>query len=297
VIEYLHIGDIMKVMTIGAGFVSEHLPYQTLDTRIDFSSKAIDNMLEVNKPDVLINCIGKTGRPNVDWVEVNREISASTNTALPILLAEACAKKSIHLIQLGSGCIFFGKSPHEEIYDIDEGNVSLGVIINDTGWREDDFANPVSFYSRTKYACDLILDHLSNVTTLRIRMPISTRNHHRNLINKLRGYKQVIDIPNSMTFMGDLTRCVDWIIKGSHMGTFHVTNPEPLSPADFMREYQKYVPSHSFEIINEKQLDKIMLAKRSNCIINSDKLKNAGFTMTPSREALTDYMAQYVKNI
>lgn len=277
----------MKILTIGGGFVADHLPYKILNERIAIASGYIDLMLDEHKPDVLVNCIGKTGRPNVDWCESNKEATAVANTALPILLAEACAKKSVHLIQIGSGCIYFGPSPCK-------GETSGA---KDPGWREDDFANPKSFYSKTKYACDLMLGSMKHVTTLRIRMPISTQNNPRNLINKLKGYKQVIDIPNSVTFMDDLTRCVDWAIKGTHTGIFHVTNPEPITAAQVMREYQKYVPSHTFEIIDEAQLDSMTVAKRSNCIIDSSKLKRAGFTMTPSQEALENCMAEYAKNI
>lgn len=277
----------MKILTIGAGFVADHLPYKVINERIVMASGYIDMMFAEHKPDVIINCIGKTGRPNVDWCESNKEITAATNTALPILLAEACARHSVHLVQIGSGCIYFGPSRYK-------GEASGAP---DPGWRETDFANPESFYSKTKYACDLMLGSMKHVTTLRIRMPISTQNNPRNLINKLRGYKQVIDIPNSMTFMDDLTRCVDWAVKGTHTGVFHVANPEPITAARIMKEYQKYVPSHTFEIINEAQLDSLTIAKRSNCILNTDKLKQAGFTMTPSEEALENCMAQYVKNL
>jgi len=282
----------MKICTIGPGFVSDHLPYEKITDRFDTSSKIIDTWLDIHKPDVLVNCIGKTGRPNIDWCEANKEVTAVTNAALPMLLAEACAKKSIHLVQIGSGCIYFGQSPNT-VYFL-KGTTEPAT---DLGWREDDFANPKSFYSKSKYACDLMLGGMSNVTVLRIRMPISTKNNPRNLINKLRGYKQIIDIPNSMTFMDDLTRCVDWAIKGTHTGIFHVTNPEPITAAQVMTEYQKYDPSHSFEIISEAQLDGLTLAKRSNCIINSDKLKKAGFTMSPSKKALEICMAEYAKNI
>jgi len=282
----------MKICTIGPGFVSDHLPYEKITDRFDTSSKIIDTWLDIHKPDVLVNCIGKTGRPNIDWCEANKEVTAVTNAALPMLLAEACAKKSIHLVQIGSGCIYFGQSPNT-VYFL-KGTTEPAT---DLGWREDDFANPKSFYSKSKYAYDLMLGGMSNVTVLRIRMPISTKNNPRNLINKLRGYKQIIDIPNSMTFMDDLTRCVDWAIKGTHTGIFHVTNPEPITAAQVMTEYQKYDPSHSFEIISEAQLDGLTLAKRSNCIINSDKLKKAGFTMSPSKKALEICMAEYAKNI
>lgn len=276
----------MRIFTLGNGFVSDHLSYQKITTRVDASSKLIENLLDTHKPDVLINCIGKTGRPNVDWCEINKEITAATNVALPIILAEECAKKSIHLIQIGSGCCFFGESPHFSESEH-----------KDYGWKEADVANPKSFYSKTKYSCDLAIGDMKNVTTLRIRMPISNKNNPRNLINKLRGYKQVINIPNSMTFMSDLEKCIAWIVSKSLIGIFHVTNPEPLTAVEIMEEYKKYVPDHSFEIIDEKQLDNLTLAKRSNCIIDSGKLKEKGFSMSPSKEALKKCMAQYIKNI
>lgn len=268
----------MKIFTIGNGFVSDHLNYNKIIHRLAFDYQQINNVLDLYKPDVLINCIGKTGRPNIDWCENNKSITAMTNTALPILLAEVCNKKSIHLIQIGSGCIFT-QCP------------------NSDGWRETDLATPPSFYSRTKYACDLILGEMKNVTTLRIRMPISTKVNNRNLINKLRGYSQIINEPNSVTFMTDLEDCVKWFINNGKTGIYHTTNPGTLSAVEIMREYQNYVPEHKFDIITVEQLEKLTLAKRSNCILNTEKLNNAGFYMKPAKEALKDCMKDYIKNL
>lgn len=294
----------MKIMSIGAGFVSEHLPYEQISHRVN-SEHDVKNIIETHKPDVIVNCIGKTGRPNVDWCESHKEETAFANIAVPIMLAEECARHSIQLIQVGSGCIYFGDSPNFHYLqgdgqpwpDYQYGKFVIPGIKVDDGWKEEDFANPKSFYSKTKYACDLALGGMSHVAVLRIRMPISSQNTSRNFINKVRGYKQVIDIPNSVTFMDDLVRCVDWAAKNAKVGIYHVTNPEPVTAAQVMREYQKYVPDHFFEIITEAQLDKLTVAKRSNCIINSDKLKWAGFDMTPSAEALKNCMAAYVKNL
>jgi len=278
----------MKICTLGKGFISEHLEYSNISERLDNSSKLINLYLDKYKPDVLINCIGKTGRPNIDWCQSHMEETAAINTAFPILLAEACQQKSIHLIQIGSGCIFFGTSPNVVKNE-------LGEEV-DLGWNETDFANPQSFYSKSKYACDLVLGDMKHVTLLRIRMPVSPKNNQRNLINKLLGYQKIISLPNSMTFTSDLKRCIQWVIDGSHTGIFHVTNPEPLTAAQIMKEYQKYVPTHSFEIINESQLDALTLAKRSNCLLSTKKLNQAGFYLTPSDEALTHCMAEYVQS-
>ena len=293
-------------MSIGGGFVADHLPYERINERIN-NFDDIFYYLDYHKPDVLVNCIGKTGRPNVDWCESHKEETAFANIAVPVMLAEKCKIHDIHLIQIGSGCIYFGESSHKNMHltekygntiKPEDPNYFYGAFeLADAGWKETDFANPQSFYSKTKYACDLALGEMDHVTTLRIRMPISSKNTPRNFINKIRGYKQVIDIPNSVTFMGDLASCIDWVARNGKTGIYHVTNPEPVTAARVMREYQKYVPEHNFEVITEEQLDKLTVAKRSNCIINSDKLKNAGFQMTPSEEALKICMAEYVKNL
>lgn len=282
----------MKVFTLGGGFVAAHLPYPVVNEKFEISEKLIDTFLDFQKPDVIVNCIGKTGRPNVDWCENNQSETANANIALPIVLARACEKRGIHLVHVGSGCIFFGESPNTTL--VKDGD---GAHTKDLGWKENDFANPKSFYSKTKYACDLAIGSMKNVSVLRIRMPISDKNTQRNFINKVKGYKQVIDIPNSVTFMDDLVRAIDWTISKQKIGVYHVVNPNPLSAAKVMQEYQKYIPNHSFEIIDELQLDKLTTAKRSNCILNSDKLRDEGFFMTPSEEALKNCMEKYIKNI
>lgn len=277
----------MKILTLGTGFVADHLPYRQITERVPYDLAAIHNLIKDYQPDVLINCIGKTGRPNVDWCESHKEETMSANVTLPLLLADACHRANVHLIQIGSGCIYFGPSPYK-------GHTSYA---QDPGWQETDFANPKSFYSKTKYACDLMLAPLPHVTTLRIRMPVSDRDTPRNLINKLRGYNKVIDIPNSMTLMSDLARCIEWVADKRPGGVFHVANPQPLTAARIMKEFQKYVPEHQFDIITESELDDMTVAKRSNCILNTDKLTRAGFKMTNSEQALTECMAKYVENM
>lgn len=289
----------MKIMTLGKGFVSSHLPYEKILDRIYPHQADLDYMLSKSSPDVIVNCVGRTGTPNVDWCEKHQAETYTTNVVLPAMIAEWCERHNVHLIQLGSGCIYFGDSPNlvDKEYDAAARSWKYFLNKNDTGWKEDDFANPKSFYSKTKYACDLVVGQMSNVTTLRLRMPISTRNDPRNFINKIRGYKQLIDIPNSMTFMDDLVRCIDWAAKESKFGIYHVTNPTPISAAQVMHAYRKYVPAHQFEIINEDQLDKLIMAKRSNCILSTEKINKAGFFLTPTEEALKNCMANYINNI
>jgi UDP-glucose 4,6-dehydratase len=283
----------MKVITVGNGYVAAHLPYEIADFRLTPNEESMCEFLREYKPDVVVNCTGFCGSPNVDQCELEKSKTYMSNVVIPSSLAYECELNSVRMIHIGSGCIYFGESPHYMYM----GTTGVEAVKVDLGWEENDFANPKSYYSKTKYACDLAIGSLPHVTTLRIRMPISTQNNSRNFINKIRGYKQVIDIPNSVTFMDDLARCIDWAITTNQAGIFHVTNPDPLSAADVMREYQKYVPDHQFSVIDEMELNRITVAKRSNCIINSNKLLRAGFRMTPTENALKDCMAAYIKNI
>lgn len=267
----------MNVFSLGKGFVSSHLPYPTITDRVKLDESQIDTILDSYKPDVLINCIGKTGRPNIDWCESHKGETVAANTALPIMLAHACEKKSIRFIQIGSGCIYFG--------------------YKNGGWTEDDFANPLSFYSKTKYAADLAIGDMPNVTVLRIRMPISNQNTQRNFITKIRNYSHIINIPNSVTFMEDFVPCVQKVVDDSLTGIYHVVNPGPLTAVDVMEEYRKYFPDHIYEIITEDELNNITKAVRSNCILNTDKMEAAGLGMRPAKEALVYCMKEYVTNI
>lgn len=283
----------MKIMTLGNGFVADHLPYEKIPAHIEIDWQKTRALFSQYRPQVLINCIGKTGRPNIDWCESHKSATAESNVAVPLLLADLCEKFDTHLINIGSGCVYSGQSPN--VFQSEcLPPLTLGEF-TDVGWKETDFANPKSFYSKTKYSCDLSLGQMRHVTTLRIRMPISDKNVPRNLINKLRGYSKVIDIPNSVTFMDDLVRCVDWAATNGPGGIWHVTNPQPLTAARIMTEYQKHNPNHVFEIIDEQQLDQLTKAKRSNCILNTEKLQSAGFNMSNSEEALTKCMAKYME--
>lgn len=284
----------MKVITIGNGFIASHLPYEIARYYLMPSFDDIAHFLDRYKPSVLINCIGKTGSPNIDWCETHRQETYLSNTVIPLLLAEQCEKRNIYMVQIASGCVFSQQSPHLQLVGYDQESGKKKVI--DPGWQETDPADPQSFYSHTKYAADLILGSLKNVVNLRIRMPVSELNHSRNLINKLKGYQQIIDIPNSMTFTSDLVKCIDWAITNRPSGIFHVANSPTLTAARIMREYQKYRP-HQFQIISGEQLDQITAAKRSNCVLNTDKLTSAGFSMTDSERVLEECMKQYVANL
>jgi len=274
----------MTIVIFGAGFLGTRLADEIPDavlSRADVTDRdAVIRELRVHGASAAVNCAGKTGKPNVDWCDAHPLETQRANVVGPLVLAEACAGVNAYLLHMGSGCIFYGPSP------------SPG------GWREDDFANPSSFYSRTKYAADLILSKLPNVGIARLRMPIDGRPGARNLITKLASYEQVIDVENSVTVVDDLVGVVRALVGIRATGVFHATNPGTMRHRDLLRMYRELVdPSHEYTLIDEGELVARGLAThaRSNCVLASPRLAEVGIAMRPIDVALRDAVTQYAR--
>jgi 3,5-epimerase/4-reductase len=273
----------MTTLVFGAGFLGERMARSlrgaALARGVDIADRnAVLAALATHRPEAVVNAAGKTGRPNVDWCEDHRSDTTRSNVVGPLVLAEACAELGVHLVHLGSGCIFYGPSP------------SPG------GWDENDFANPSAFYSRTKYAADLVLSRLPNVAVVRLRMPVDTEPNPRNLITKLAGYAQVVDVENSITIVSDLIDVVRGLLERKGTGVFHATNPGPVRHAQLLALYRQLVdPSHNFTLIGEDELVRrgLALRARSNCILSSSRLEALGIHMRPTETALPDIFQQY----
>ncbi|MBX3225305.1 MAG: sugar nucleotide-binding protein [Labilithrix sp.] len=276
----------MKVLVFGRGFLGERiartLPGATLHAADIADEAAVRAALDEHAPDAVVNAAGKTGRPNVDWCETHQTETFRSNVEGPLVLARVCQDRETYLLHLASGCVFYGASPAPG------------------GWREDDFGNPTSFYSRTKYAADLVLSRLPGVGIARLRMPVDSAPGPRNLITKLAGYKQVIDVVNSVTVVDDLVQVLPGLVERRAEGIYHVTNPGTLKHRDLLALYRELVdPAHDVELIADEDLVArgLALKGRSNCILSSARLDALGLTMRPIDVALRDVMTKYARAV
>jgi dTDP-4-dehydrorhamnose reductase len=277
-----------NILVLGNGFIASHLNYNKTNYRIEPDKKYnIENLLNIHKPDVIINTIGFCGSPNIDQCETEKEKTYTINTIIPVMLANECEKHSVRFIHIGSGCVSYGLSPNARY------NIASKNKIFEPGWKENDFANPLSYYSKTKYSADLLMSDLKNVCILRIRMPVSSKNHPRNLLNKLLSYKQIIDVENSITFLDDFIAAVDFIIQNNKTGIYNIASPIPLKHSDLLDEYNKYIP-HIYEKIKPNELNTV--ATRSNCILDINKIQNEGFVFTDTYERMRATIKDYVEN-
>jgi len=238
-------------------------------------------LLDEYQPDAVLNAAGVTGRPNVDWSETHQAETIVGNTLLPIVVALACQERGAYLLHVGSGCVFYGDSPHP-----------------DKKWRENDFGNPVPVYSRSKWAADVVLSTLPNVGIARIRMPIDSVPSERNLIDKLAKYPKIIDVENSVTIVDDMIDVFYQLMQKRAAGIFHVTNPGTLKHREIMSLYEELVdPNHTNEWISEDDLVKQDLAirRRSNNLLASENLEKLGIRMREAHEAIQDIMEKYAR--
>lgn len=274
----------MKILIIGKGWLGQRCAEEWPDAVLsDKHIKSVEDVLELlekYKPDAVLNAAGIVGKPNVDWCEVHQTETIAGNTVLPIIIAEACQKRGVYLLHMGTGCIFYGDSP------------SKG------GWKETDYANPVAVYTRSKYAADLVLATMPNIGVARIRMPIDDRPSPANLIDKVASYRQVIDVENSVTVVPDMIKVFRQLLEKKAGGIFHVTNPGSIKHREILKMYEEIVdPKHTNEWISETDLVKDGLAKkkRSNNVMQSTNLEKLGIKMSPIKEALREALKNYAK--
>lgn len=267
----------MSVLLLGAtGYLGEQFLklYPDAKTpRFDIGDQeAVRRVLDELKPEIVINCAGKTGRPNVDWCEDHKEETLNANVTGALILLEECLRRGIYLVHMSSGCIYTG----------DNGGV---------GYSEEDAPNFFgSFYSRTKAWSDQVMKDFPALT-LRLRMPFDGSLSERNLLMKLRKYKRVLDVKNSFTYLPDFLRVADALIRKRATGLYNVTNPGAASPFDAMMMYREIVdPAHVFERLGLGDLTDVVKAGRSNCILSTEKLTKEGLTMKPVEDALREAM-------
>lgn len=272
----------MNIVVFGGGFlgmkVAEALNAQIVTDRITSKSDLIEAVSDsvMDWPDVIINCIGKTGRPNVDSIENEKPETYISNVHVPFILAEFCREHKIKLVHISSGCIYQGDN-------------------NGKGWGEEDKPNfDGSFYSFSKLTAERILSAYPEILTLRMRMPISDMPDGRELIGKLLKYKDVIVTPNSVSVLDDFIGSLKALVESNATGIYNVCNPEPVTHKQILDIYEE---------LSGKQLGKTYIdadklvtdAPRSNCVLNVDKVQ-AVYKQRPTLEALRDVISKYIQN-
>lgn len=249
------------------------------NTRVNVSNQEI-LAHEISNVDRVFCSIGRTSGydkdgnyiPNIDYLETNLKENVRDNFYAPILLAILCNKFNKTFTYIGTGCIF-SRDTRENDY------------IYKSSDRADFFG---SGYSIVKgFTDDLMRVFYNNVINFRIRMPIVDITHEKNFITKISKFKRIYSMPNSMTYLPDLIPIMIEMTLNHQVGTHNMVNKNPISHKEILDMYKEIVdPTHKCEYIKEEELDGLLKAKRSNNVLEPQKLYPVRDIKECIREAL-----------
>ena len=247
----------------------EKISYNISELRLDNTAEIEKQIVDI-KPTNIMCFIGRThgvydGETigTIDYLEKPGKLvdNIRDNLFSPLSLALLCEKYDVHLSYLGTGCIF---------------TQNENIIKNSKGYTEEslpDFFG--SSYSIVKGFTDRLMHQLEkNVLNIRIRMPIVNYDNPRNFITKITKYDKICSIQNSMTYLPDLLPIALDMSKNKTTGTINLTNPGTISHNEILELYKNHIDSNfTWNNFTIKEQDQVLLSKRSNNKLNTDKLE------------------------
>lgn len=268
------------ILVLGKGMIGRRLQEEwgcPVSVKKIAGYEDVEQIIREHKPKVIVNCIGHTGKNNVDDCEAALDKTVTANTFVPILLGEAALRHGIKLVHIGSGCIYH--------YDYDKQRP-----ISES--RPPDFLE--LYYSRTKIYAEKMLLTLSkraDILILRIRVPLDDRPDPRNILTKMKSFKSIIDIPNSVTYIPDLIKTIRYLIEHDQQGLFNAVCKGGLKYSNLMKEYQRYHPEVRYEVVKPEKLNKT----RTNLILSTKKLEKTGFKVRTIDTVVRECVSEFVK--
>ena len=273
------------ILILGKGYIGSQLDFflrrknlQVISYRkseLDYTNPLILQKLLLDHKDtfeVIINCSGYTGSPNVDACELNKKDCWYWNVIVPHNIALAASTHYLPVFNISSGCIYNGYE--KEFTEEDEPNFGL-------------YSDISSYYSKTKHACETLVKNLY-VYTFRIRMPFEGTVNNKNYLNKLYKYDTLISQPNSLTSINDMNELVFrmlFLYRQMPPGPLNVVNEGSMNAKeviDIMRRHG--INNENWKFIELADLQ--TKANRSNCVLSPAKLKSYNVELPDVRSSL-----------
>ena len=210
--------------------------------------------------DWVINCSAYTGNPSIDSCEDHKEDCFNYNVLVPLHLTKVCNNINIPIIHFSTGCLYEG---YEKIFT-EQDVPNLGI---------DCYGS--SFYSKTKDCFERLSSSMQR-HIFRIRLPFNGVYEPKNYLFKLINYDNITSNQNSITCVDDLLVFVDKFTdlsdKLPQTGIYNVVNTgsvDNFTVLDMLKE--RGISNKKWKFISELELN--LKAKRSNCIISTEKIK------------------------
>lgn len=253
-----------------------NLDYRPLDIT---DKNAVSELINEVKPDVIFHCAAWT---NVDGAEDNYDACYKVNVDGTANLVEAAKGVDAKIVYISSDYVFDGKK--------------------DGFYTEEDEVNPLNVYGKTKYLGEAETRKYDKHFILRISWVygINGKNFVRTML-RLSDTKDelgvVCDQIGSPTYTVDVSRLLADMVQTDKYGTYHGTNENYCSWADFARAIFKL---NNCNVLVNDVLTKdypVKATRPLNSKLSKEKLKNNGFELLPTWEnALERYCNELVEH-
>ena len=227
----------------------------------------------------VIHCAAFT---QVDKAEEEKELNYKINVLGTANIVNECKKYDIPMVYFSTDYIFGGEG--------------------DKPYYEDDKANPLGEYAKSKYEGELLVKKLNKYYIVRISwvFGINGNNFIKTMLKLSETKKElnvVSDQIGSPTYTVDLSKLIIDMIKTDKYGVYHATNEGFISWSDFAREIfkkaNKNVVVH--DVTTEEYNAKAKRPKNSR--LCKDKLVENGFNrLPPWQDALSRFLIELSEN-
>ncbi len=244
------------------------------ELNVEEKEKVIDKVNEI-KPDIVIHCAAFS---NVDGCEVEREKAYKINSFGTQNIAIACEEIKSKLIYISTDFVFDGKkgTPYSEI----------------------DMPNPINHYGKTKLLGEYYVSHILRnfiiIRTSRIfgkygknfasRFPL--------LLKEKKEFYLTTDVISCPTYVEDLVRAIEFLIKNDFRGIINVCNKGECSWFEFGKKVIELVQKNGVKIIPVKFSDynEKKALRPHYSILNTDLLETLGFKMPEWECSLKEFI-------
>jgi nucleoside-diphosphate-sugar epimerase len=225
----------------------------------------------------------------IDYLEKPGKLveNVRDNLFAPISLAMLCKERNIHFTYLGTGCVFDFDDQHP-----------FGEETN--GFTEDSKPNFFgSSYSIVKGFTDQLMHNFEDsALNVRIRMPITDEVNERNFITKITNYQKICSIPNSMSVLNELLPVMIDLALKNETGTINLTNPGLVSHNEILEMYRDIVvPNFQWENFDIQEQNQILLSKRSNNYLDTNKLQEKYPNVKNIKDSVREILIKMRENI
>ncbi|CAI5442662.1 unnamed protein product [Caenorhabditis angaria] len=281
----------------GKGYVGQELqhvlkarqiPYVLAEKKVGFhSDEEVQNELATLGVTHVICVTGRTHGPGcntIEYLEGGADkvyINVRDNMYSATILAHLCRNLGLHYTYIGTGYMF----AYDKEHPID------GAMFKD----DDEPSFFGSAYSVVKGFTDRQMTHFNQKgwenLNVRITLPLSLDlQQPRNLLSKIINYKELFDIPVSLTILPDCMNAMLNLMEQRQGGTLNLVNPEPISLYEVVKIYQEKVDPNvnPAPIGVETERAQQLLATKGNCALDTDLLQKLSPILS-SRDSLIQH--------